>query len=255
MNKDSVFTTDFVSTVHAMLEKECADNKAITRKTICSHLDLPPVFESTIGILISLNIIPGFDNIKGVGIVKKGAKNVKRSSNSQSSANNELNIHLTDDFKDKLRLTLLQRCSTDPKRSVSRKAIAEFMGSAGSLTEQLISLALKTEEFNNYKMRVGRNGGIYRVNCSAINHVETSSQPVTESQPGPASKVESSIITETEDNPQDLQDIILDELSASFEDDVESEDDDTPILPISYLNSNSPLARYHAQRREEKLTQ
>jgi len=159
----SIFSNEFIERLTEFLDESCADGTCVNRKNLCSALNIDPVFDSTMGAMIKLGIIPGYRIWMGPtgGIGKVGVQPPKRARVGASSA-------FPEGFLDNLRGYLDRLCEASDM-PVPRRVVAEKMGMPGSATENMISAALKMDQFkNDFLVKNGRYGGIELKNADAV---------------------------------------------------------------------------------------
>lgn len=159
-----MFSKEFLNRMSEFLEenvgtKTMVDGKAygncVTRKEVCEALDIDPDFDGTVGAIVKKGVIPGYKIHLGPtgGIGRDDIKPARRSKSASKST-------FPEGFLAELRETLDNLCFNSD-RPVPRRVVAEEMGQPGSATENLISAALKLDEFQDrYGVRNGRYGGI-----------------------------------------------------------------------------------------------
>jgi len=207
----SVFTESFLEQVKDVLENKCQDGAAITRNKLCQELGLEPAFEGAVGTVVTMGLIPGYDMRKGRGIGLKGAKSNKRVAEPE----------LTEEFLGLLKATLEDTCPEDGK-CVPRKSIADAMGETGLKVENMISAALKRDDFSDFEARPGRFGGVRRV----------------------------SVAEEETDNDDTV--VVSDPSTDTMDTSVEEQLSQQSDIP-TYRNPDSPIARHHAELRSQDL--
>jgi hypothetical protein len=148
-----IFEQTFIDLVQNALETECPDGsgKSITRTELCKKISLGKEYEPIVGMMISQNIIPGYESRKGPGggIGKVGQKSAK--------VKMPLASKVDDNFKKSLLIVLDYMVSSEDD-IVTRKALADEMGRKDC--ENLISAALTLPEFADYESKIGKNGGV-----------------------------------------------------------------------------------------------
>lgn len=154
--ENSVFSDSFVNSVTAALNEGCPEGSGtcMTRTVLAEKIGLDKKLECVLGPLVSLGHVEGYEVRKGPrgGIGRAGERPPKIKSTPSAPK-------LGQGFIDNLK-TALVICCDDNGTPVPRPVIAKEMGIEGQ--EQLISAALKLDEFSNYSSKVGKGGGILR---------------------------------------------------------------------------------------------
>ena len=150
-----IFSDAFLALMDAYLKDKTKEGHCVTRKMVCKGLDIDSAYEGAIGAIIRFGVIPGYQIHMGPagGIGLEGVKPPKRSKVVAASS-------FPEGFLKELRATLDSMCSVSVK-PVPRRAVAEKMGMPGSATENMISAALKLDEFKyQFDIKNGRYGGV-----------------------------------------------------------------------------------------------
>jgi len=153
-----IFNNTFLDKIKTFLAEKCDDGSCVTRKQLCEALDIDSALDGTIGSIIKLGYVDGFriwmGPNGGIGRTDLRPPKKKRSTTAYTPK-------VTDEFKALLRIELDKLCVAGVY--VSRKEVAEAMGDPGTKAENLISAAIKMDEFADFATKHGKGGGVYRV--------------------------------------------------------------------------------------------
>lgn len=171
MNMTKIFTNEFVEQIKAILDEKCQPGGPIvTRKDICEAMGLDTDHANLISLVLNNGYLEGYGLTKGRygGAYRDADRAAKKALGNQ--------VNLSDEFKTQLRTALQQHCT--PEAKLSRKEVAELMGSPDSATETKISAALKLDEFSDY--RIARGAGI---RLATVNEEDNTSDEGSEGLP------------------------------------------------------------------------
>ncbi len=150
-----VFDSAFLQEMKDYLTVKTADNQCVTRTQLCQDLELGEL-DSVIGAIINLDYMPEFRIWMGPngGIGRKDRKLQKKSVSGYTS-------NLSDDEVAKILIKVKELCNGG--MIVPRNKVAAALGKPGTKTENLISVALKRHEFDDFTTKSGKGGGIYKI--------------------------------------------------------------------------------------------
>jgi len=217
MDTKSIFADTFVETIKTHLETVCKDGSAITKGDLCKALGLESELEGSVGCVISLGLVPGYDMRKGRGI--------GLSAEAQAQQEETVKNDMAQEFLDLLLATLNDVCPDDGA-CVPRKEIVAAMGNSGTKAETLVSRALKLEPFAGFATRPGRDGGVHKVVAEVAEVVEEAK--------------EAEVVAAAPDTVEGL-DQKVDELLAAEE-----------VAETVKVDASSPLARRQAELRKDR---
>lgn len=185
MDTKAIFAETFVETIKTHLDTVCADGSAITKSELAKALGLEPELESSVGCVISLGLVPGYDMRKGRGIGLSAEELAKREEVAQTD--------MATEFLELLLATLTDVCPDDGS-CVPRKEIVAAMGNSGTKAETLVSRALKLDAFAGFATRPGRDGGVHKVVAEVPEAVEETKEVVTvEAAPDPVAELDQKV--------------------------------------------------------------
>jgi hypothetical protein len=253
----SVFSDEFLGQLAEALEEKCADGGSMTKSEVCEALSLDADFAPTIGTVVSMGLLPDFEVRRARGISKVGVTPTRRATATSATS---ASVELSDEFLEELKATLEDMCP-QPKDgkvgAVPRRDVAAAMGTPGYKAEQMISAALRRDDFEDFKMRRGKNGGI----CRVVEEVPEEEEVVTVEATEAVAATETTESTETTETTEEAGEILS--KSEEGEDDIAGVSDEEVMElvseeegeeeeeedPLEALKRSSPsLYRHHQQQ-------
>jgi hypothetical protein len=140
-----------------ILDENCVDGKCLKATDVCELAGLDSKkYREIISFIVKMDMVPEYRNYlgPGKGIGRKDTPPVKTTGAKTSQ------VDLSEDFLEELRDVLPRLCANG--LTVSRKKIVEQMKNVPEKNpEALVSAALKLDEFENYSIKTGKNGGVF----------------------------------------------------------------------------------------------
>lgn len=207
---ENIFQNSFIDKIKEYLDVKCADSTCVSRKDLIKDLNIPKMWDNTIGAMIKAGVVIGYVNHKGPngGIGKASNKPTKRAASSDD------NVVFPDKFLDALEVALTQYCKS-AKQPVTRKEIAKYLNDSHEFgnSEGLITSALKINRFRDrWGTRAGRNGGIIPLTIMPVTNSQADNDQVDEKEVGmdvPFAGLELSDDSDSNDESEDDSDIAL----------------------------------------------
>lgn len=188
MNTNELFHPNFVAAVEVVLSEKCVNGETVSRKELCFLLDLATdetltsALENAIGGLVSLGALEGYE-VRGGRYGGIGKIGDKRPVPTKVKGERKTRIAKPKTFPEgfvEAVNTHLDQLATDDT-AVTRRQVAEAMGTPGSQTEIMISKVYNEGLIEGFVTKIGPQGGFVRVSAVAEEEVpatERNHQPV-----------------------------------------------------------------------------